>query len=156
MLLMAAEPIDFMALEPLLLDRLRAALPAHVHVLAARDLAGLTEGTQLTPAVHVLYRDYRPGRAPASGWEELDQLWLTVIAVRNVSTLSTNEAVRADAGPLMGAVIGALGGWRPDLRGYKPLSLDGAPAAGYRAGFGYFPLGWRAPMRVRAACTGEP
>lgn len=149
----AAAPIDFLALEPLIVARLRAALPAHVHVLAARDLAGLTEGTQPTPAVHVLYRGYRPGRATAAMWEELDQIWLTVVAVRNASTLGTAEALRADAGPLMGAVIGALGAWVPELPGCKSLHLDAAPEAGFRAGFGYFPIGWRVGMRVRAERT---
>jgi len=146
----ATSPVDFLALEPLLVARLREALPAPVHVLAARDLAGLTEGTQPTPAVHVLYRSYRPGRATAAMWEELEQYWLTVIAVRNASTLGTAEALRADAGPLMGAVIAALGAWVPALPGCKSLHLDAAPEAGFRAGFGYFPIGWRVGMRVRA------
>jgi len=153
---MAAEPIDFMALEPLILDRLRATLPAYVHVLGARDLAGLTEGTQPTPAVHVLYRTYRPVRAAAAMWEELDQYWLTVLAVRNVGTLQTGEAMRAEVGPLMGAVIGALGAWVPDLPGYKSLHLEAAPEAGYRTGFAYFPIGWRVGMRVRAASRAKP
>ncbi len=142
-------PVDFMALEQLIVARLRDALPAHVHVLAAADLADLTVGTQPTPAVHVLYRTYRPTKDGPAMWEEFDQYWLTVVTVRNASTLNTAEAVRADAGPLMGAVIAAMGAWVPDLPGCKSLQLAAAPNAGFHAGFGYFPIGWRVGMKLR-------
>jgi len=148
---MTSEAADFLALEPLLVARLRAALPASVAVLTAADLGAVAEGTQPTPAVHVLYRGYAPARAgeTAAMWEALDQYWLTVVAVRNASSVVTGDAARADAGPLMAAVIAALGGYVPDLYGFKSLRLAEAPEAGYRAGFGYFPLGWRVATKVR-------
>ncbi|MCK9988677.1 MAG: hypothetical protein AzoDbin1_05149 [Azoarcus sp.] len=150
---MTPAPVDFLALEPLLVARLRAALPPEVSVLTATDLATVAEGTQPVPAVHVLYRGYvpaRPGEAAAT-WESLDQYWLTVVAVSNASNVIAGDAARAAAGPLMGAVIAALGGYVPDLPGFKSLRLTDAPEAGYRSGFGYFPLGWRVATKVRVA-----
>lgn len=144
-------PPDFMAMEPLLIEQLRLTLPQHVHVLARKELAEITEATQPTPAVHVLYRGYRPRESQAAMYEELDLLWLTVVAVQNASTLATGEGVRTDAGPLMGGVVQALGPWVPDLPGYKSLHLDAAPPVGYRAGFGYFPIGWRVHVQMRVA-----
>lgn len=140
-----------MALEPLLVDRLRQALPDSVHVLATRELADLVEGTQPTPAVHVLYRGYRPVREKTAGYEEIELIWWTVVAVRNAATVTTGESARIEAGPIMGAVVRTLGPWVPELPGYGSLCLDAAPLSGYRAGFGYFPIGWRVHARMRVA-----
>lgn len=142
---------DFLALEAPLIARLREHLPGSVHVLGRHDLGAITEGAQPTPAVHVLYRGYRPRQSDTAMIEEFDLLWLTVVAVRNAATLDSGAAARADAGPLMSAVIEVLGPWVPPLPGYQSMHLADAPDVGYQAGFGYFPLGWRVAVRQRVA-----
>lgn len=144
-------PLDFLALEPLLVARLREQMPAHVHVLARRELSEIVEPSQPTPAVHVLYRGYRPSRARTGMYEELDLLWLTVVSVLNATDVTAGAGARADAGALLGAVVQSLGPWVPPLAGYESMALDDAPMAGYRAGHAYFPLGWRVPVRMRVA-----
>lgn len=142
---------DLLALEVPLIERLHAALPDDVHVLAARDLASITEGTQPTPAVHVLYQGYRPLKQVSAAYEDIEQYWRTVVTVRNAADLIGGQGLRLGAGRLMRQVIDALGPWVPPLPGYKSLHLHAAPDARHRAGFGYFPLGWRVEMRVRVA-----
>lgn len=139
----------FLAMEQILIDRLRAVLPAQVHVLSAADLATVTESAQLTPAVHVLYRGYRRGKPTPSMWVEISQQWMTVVAVRNVRDVATGSAARLEAGPLITQVIAALDRYQPGGE-CQSLHLDDAPSAGYRAGYGYFPLGWRVDMKIRA------
>lgn len=139
----------FLALEQILIDRLREVLPPNVHVLSAADLAAATEATQPTPAVHVLYRTYRRGNPKPAGRVETVQDWLTVVAVRNLRSLGNGEQARDEAGPLLAQVIDALDRYQPGA-GYGSLALADAPPAGYRAGHGYFPLGWRVSMKLTA------
>lgn len=139
---------NFLALEPILVARLREFLPSTVHVLAAKDLVGISEAVQPTPAVHVLYRGYRRGEPKPALRVELAQIWWTVIAVRNVRDVGAGTDVRAEAGPLITATIAALDRYQPGA-GFESLHLDNAPDAGYRAGHGYFPLGWRVDLKVR-------
>lgn len=148
---MSAQARDFLELEAPLIARLRAVLPPDVHVLGVRDLATVAEGSQPTPAVHVLYQGYRPQKQAASMYEELELRWLTVVAVHNAGDPVSGTGARLDAGPLMGAVIDALAPWVPPLDGYQSMHLTDAPMTGYRAGYGYFPLGWRVGVKRRVA-----
>lgn len=139
-------PANLLFLEPLLKAQLRTALDARVHVLSAAELEGVAEATQPTPAVHVLYRGFQV-RAYGSSTMEIDQYWLTVVAVRNARDPVSAEAARTDAGPLAMAVIDALLGREFDDCG--PLApLQNPPAPGFSAGHLYLPLGWRAPITL--------
>lgn len=142
-------PEHFLALEQILVERLRAALPPHVYVLSAADLAAVSEATQSTPAVHVLYRGYRRGEPKPAMRVEVVQDWLTVVAVRNVRNVASGTQVRDAAGPLLTQVVDALDRYQPGA-GFGSLTLADAPAAGYSAGHGYFPLGWRVSVKLTA------
>lgn len=144
-------PANLLYLEPLIKATLREALDPRVHVLSAADLAGVTESNQPTPAVHVLYRGFRV-RQSGSSTMEIEQIWLTVISVRNARDPLTAEAARTDAGPLAMDVIGALLGRDYDDCG--PLApLESPPTPGYSGGFMYLPLGWKAPITIeRSIC----
>ncbi|MEW6446327.1 MAG: DUF1834 domain-containing protein [Pseudomonadota bacterium] len=138
-------------LESHIIARLRERLPGHVHVLSAADLAGVAEGSQPTPAVHVVYQGYRVIESRPDGRAaRLQQTWLVVVAVRNVRDASAGSAARSDAGLLADGVIAALMGWKLDAVN-KPLKLTNAPAAGFRAGFLYVPLAFEAETDVRSA-----
>lgn len=138
--------------EPLIVARLEerlAALTPAPGVLTAPDLAGVAEEQQKAPAVYVVYGGHQISQEQAEGSiVELQQTWHTVVVVRNVRTVRTGADVRADAGPIMGAVFRALTGWRPsnDMRKLRPIN---SPRAGYSKGYGYFPLSWTVKLQMR-------
>lgn len=141
----------FLAPEPLIEARLKAVLPTGVHVLTAADLAGVEERQQVTPAVHVIYRGYRPTQDQGQGRiQEIEQTWWTVVAVRSVRDIKSGAGSREEAGPIVDATLEALMGWRP-LDGFLPLKLAPATAPAYRAGFAYHPLGWTTRTTKRGA-----
>ncbi|ACL71489.1 conserved hypothetical protein [Thioalkalivibrio sulfidiphilus HL-EbGr7] len=141
----------FLALEPLIEARLKAHLPAGVHVLTAADLAGVEERAQVTPAVHLIYRGYRPTQDQGQGKiQEIEQIWWTVVAVRSARDIKGGSGTREQAGPIIDAVLEALMGWRP-IEGYLPLKLAPSAAPAYRAGFAYHPLGWTTRTTKRGA-----
>lgn len=141
-------PDNFLALEPLIIARLREVLPAHVYVLSAAELANVAESTQPTPAVHVLYTGARPTEAEQPGFLTFEQTWLTVVAGRNVSDTTSGEAARADAGPLAMQVLGAL--HRHKFPNARPMTAAKAPSAGFSAGHFYLPLAWTASISFRS------
>lgn len=132
--------MDFLHLESQIIDRLGERLSPDIHRLTAADLAGVAEGSQPTPAVHVVFDGYRIQDHKIPAIAAVTQQWLTVIAVRNRRGGSTGDGARASAGPIIGDVLSSLHGWRPD--GASVLKLAAAPRPGYVAGFAYFPLSW--------------
>lgn len=136
--------MSFLATEAALVARLTERLPATVRVLTAADLASVAEGSQPTPAVHVVYQGHRVAERRADGRAlRLTQTWLTVVAVRNVRDARSGAAAREDASALVDAVFAALMGWQPDGLA-RPLAAADAAQAAYVAGFMYLPIGWQA------------
>lgn len=144
---MSAE--NFLALEPLLVARLTeqlADMVPKVHVMSAVDLAGVTEATQITPAVHVVYQGYRVTETRPDGTVvRVVQTWLATVATRNARNLRTGDAARAEAGLIAGRVAQALMGFKPQATS-KPLRLVNGPGAGFSAGFAYLPLAFDAEL----------
>lgn len=140
---------NLMLLEAQLMARLAdqlADLSPKVHVLAAVDLAGVTEATQPTPAVHVVYQSYRIVESRSDGsTARLEQTWLATIATKNFKNLRSGAAARADAGLIAARVAGALMGFRP-AGASKPLRLAEGPGAGFSGGYGYLPLAFVAEL----------
>lgn len=134
-------------------DEIKAALREHldpaVYVLSAADLAGVAESDQPTPAVHVLYRDYRVTDSAVGSHAGIEQQWLTVVVTRHLGDLTGGSAARGAAGLLARTVIDCLHGRR--FPGAKPLRLAPAPAAGFSAGHFYLPLGWTAGLNLRSS-----
>lgn len=142
---------DFLAAGPVLIARLKAELPPTVFVLSAKDLAGVKEAAQQAPAVHVVYQTHAPKQGAGGAWSGIEQTWLTVAVVRNVSSLAGAEAPMAEAGPLMAGVVNALQLWVPAGHAdFQGIHLKPSPPAGYtRAGFAYFPIAWGVDLRIR-------
>ena len=136
---------NFLALEPHLVERVKAAVagmvPA-VHVLTSSELADVKEQGQHTPAVHVIYAGYRVAEAVGTKWR-LVHKWLAVAAVRNVANVKTGEAARRDAGVLATKVAMALAG-APIPGATKPLEMVTPPAPRYASGFQYLPSAFEA------------
>lgn len=134
---------NYLALEPLLLQRLaEQVLPGGqaVEVLGAPDLEHVTERDQRTPALHVLYDDYRPIQAQAGGLiAQTEQLWTVVVVVKNVRGRG-KTAAREDGGGLMVLVTRALQGWKPGTDHSRMQLANPRYRATYRGGFAYFPM----------------
>lgn len=123
---------NFLAAEPEIVAQLKAALqglPQEVHVLTSMDLLGVQEATQPTPAVHVLWRGFAVEECRADGAAaRLRHTWAVVVAVRNVSTLGSGAAARAEAGELVARAGAALMGFRPKAKAVTgPMKLTNAP-----------------------------
>ncbi|MES2948670.1 MAG: hypothetical protein V4858_09020 [Pseudomonadota bacterium] len=142
---------NLMVLEPQLVARLTeqlADLSPKVHVLAAADLAGVTEATQVTPAVHVVYQNYRVVESRSDGKaSRIEQSWLTIIATKNVKDTRSGAAARAEAGLIAARVAKALMGFKPEAAS-KPLHLVQGPGAAFSNGFAYLPLAFVAELTL--------
>ena len=134
---------NYLSAEPAIIARLKAMIPELVGAFSASDLEGVAEAKQTTPAVHVLYYGDRVvegnGRSSTGEIQCVDQVWYVVLAVRNARTQLTNEAARADAGPLALKVLKALQGWQPSPE-HGPLKRVNGAGPGFKAGFAYLPF----------------
>ena len=145
--------MEWLGLEPLLLEHLRRALPKAVKVVSARDLAGVKEAAQNTPSVQIYHRGYRPLDEQAAGaLQRVEQTWLAVVVVRNAAGQKDGTATRADASDHCDAVLTALLGWKPD-KSYSALRLaSGAPPPAWSpGGFGYYPLAFTTNFSMKGA-----
>ena len=134
-----------LALEPLIVARLKEKLPADIQVLTAPDLAGPEGKGRHVPAVYVVYGGYRVPSDQQS-FTTIVESWLTWCAVRNVHQIRQGADARSLASEMQDGVRLALSRWRP--AGYKPLSLASAPRPYWAAGTAYFPLAWDAPFTL--------
>jgi hypothetical protein len=133
---------NLMGLEPILIARLRTQLADIIpsaNILTATDLVGVTQQTQISPAVHVVHHDYRVTESRTDGkTAHITQTWLVVVAARNMRDLKTGDAARVDAGLIAARVTRALMGFKADL--YLPLRFVDGLSSGYQAGWQYLPL----------------
>lgn len=144
---------NHLALEQLLVERLRQAVPEFRDVLGMSDLAAMQESGQITPAAHVIYQgDAIPsGSSAGQGAAQMVvQTWLVVIAVYSARDTGGGAGSREEAGPLISAVLDALSGWAPG-NGFRPLTRVNAPRPGFNAGYAYFPLAFEARMVTRSS-----
>lgn len=151
---MAIKPDNFLALEPLIIQRLAERLDRKIRILSAADLGRVAENQQPVPSVAVLYSGYAVANPQTSGQRGAIgtvQTWMTVICTRNVTSISGAEA-RLLAGPVTSAVIDALQGWRP-AEGFAPLALASGATAEFTNGLFYLPLSWTAAVRNYLSCN---
>lgn len=135
----AAPPFDYLALEPLLIARLRAEVTGVKAVQGAADLASVSAKQQVTPAVYVIYLGDNVG-PNAGAAHVVSQTWAVVPTVYYADANGTGEGARRLAGPLIGQCIAALAGWTPRID-IKPLArVQSSTPAEYADNFGYFPL----------------
>jgi hypothetical protein len=135
--------MSLLALEPLLLERLRTECPG-VHIGRVRDVTDLRRERIPTPALMVGYRAGRVAELSPSGLGALiEQRWLVVAVARNVADDSDAAAAEALA-PVVDAALGALMGWGPAGVLAAPLALSDLPAAGYGSGYLWLPTEWTA------------
>lgn len=129
----------FAATEQKILDRLRAKLPADVHVAALREIERVPEMRQKAPAVWVIHDGYTVGESIANGAvQQVRQEWFVVVAAKSAKGQGGVEDARDVAGELCEQVLSALLGFH--LGGGKYLQLGDAPGPEYDGGYCHVPL----------------
>lgn len=129
----------FADIEQAILDRLRAKLPATVHVAPERDIKTASEARQKAPAVWVISNGYSVGDRIAPGVvQQIRQEWLVVIATRSAKGAGGVAAARNDASELCESVLSALLGFH--LGGGRYLQLQDAGGPEYDGGYCEVPL----------------
>lgn len=135
---------DYLAAERLIKARLEEQAQDAKAVFSAVDLNGVTERSQVTPAVHVLYGGdvpvrEAPGTANRGQMQITDQRWVIVVAVRSAKDVQGGSGARELAGPIIAQALAALRGWKP--AGFdRPLRRGSGMPPRYTPGFAYFPF----------------
>lgn len=145
-----AEVENWLGLESPLIERLVGKLDSKVKVLPARDITGIVEAAQVTPAVHIYFGGYRPlDEQVTGGVQQIEQTWYVVTAVRHPAGQQNGKATRNEAGHISSQVLAYLLGWLPGKE-FTRLKLAGAPKPAFsKGGFGYVPLGFTTRLTVR-------
>ena len=145
---------NYLSAEPLILNRLKSRVIGvpQQDMAAAADLAEVTEKQQRPKAIYVQYFDDAlvsgdKGRTFIGQAVAVDQLWLVVVMVRNVSDTSGSQA-REDAGPIVLEVLKSLQGFVLSKE-HGALQRRNSPyRTTFRNGFCYVPLLFAARVSV--------
>ncbi|MCP8465193.1 hypothetical protein NK553_14670 [Pseudomonas sp. ZM23] len=140
-----SDPFDYLFLEPLLVERIRAEVPGLASVDGLPDLATLDDQRQATPCVYVIYLgDQIDTGASAQGGSRAVQFvvqhWAAVLTVYYADAQGDGQGARRLAGPLLGRLLKALTGWVPALDVAALARSSQVAQVGYANGYFYFPL----------------
>lgn len=131
---------DYLAAEPHLIQLLEQ-VEGIRKAYGSADLAEMQERSQITPAVHVIYRGDRiPLQAQGGAVGHVTQTWTVVLAI--------DLRQKEKAGELLAKLIKALSGVVTPL---GPLNRVNAPQPSFRPGFGYYPLAFEIKFRTQGA-----
>jgi hypothetical protein len=139
---------DYLFLEQLIVDKLKADVPGLKGVFSSPDLATISGQQQITPAAHVIYLGDETGSGPGDQGtmgqvQTITQLWAVVIAVYFADAHNTGAGTRRLAGPLITSMLDAMSGWTPQDT-VVPLTRGRPINAHYANGYGYYPFVFRA------------
>jgi hypothetical protein len=131
---------DYLAAEPHLIELLEQ-VEGIRKAYSSTDLAEMKERSQVTPAVHVIYRGDRiPLQAQGGAVGHVTQTWAVVLAI--------NLRQKERAGVLLARLVKTLSGVVTPL---GPLNRVNAPQPSFRPGFGYYPLAFEIKFRTQGA-----
>lgn len=129
----------FHDIEQKIVERLKAVLPAEVHVATETDIQAVEELRKLAPACWVIYDGFSVGERIANGAvQSVSQEWQIVVAAQSAKGRGNAAAARDEAGELALQVLQALLGFH--IGGGKYLHLADAPGPIYSAGYCHLPL----------------
>lgn len=129
--------------EILIQDRLKnkvACVPKN-KILSGLSQADIIKNHKVDKAIYVLYHDdnISSDRSGDGIAQQVEQLWLVVVAVRNVSN-PTGQSAREDAGEIVDAVLKSLQGFDMYDR-FSSLHREKCPFKNsYIKGVMYFPM----------------
>lgn len=109
-----------------------------VPILYAADLDGVTENSQVAPALHVLPYQLTVADAGDPSAIALKEVILVSVVVRFANQRS-GQGVRQLASPLLARVALALTGWSPTTD-YEKLQIETPPSPRLKNGHGSYPL----------------
>lgn len=118
---MTAIAEEWLAAEPLLIDRVKAQVAGLRAVYSASEITTLTAQQDpraaATPAAHVMYGGDQVVDVTDNGeLQTVDQLWCVAIVARNDRGPS---ALRAEVSPLLIQTIQAISGWECGIAGMR-------------------------------------
>jgi hypothetical protein len=142
----------FLGLEPLLIAHLRTAAPALVRTVGAvRDIADAITRGQGAPGLYVGLESYRVVDDVARVVARIEQRWTVVTLVTNAAQADAAARLRAEADPIVTAVVQACFGWAPSAD-YSALELaSGGVPPQYVAAMALFPVTFTTRFSMRAA-----
>ncbi len=115
-------------------------------VYKSREIADLSERSQGTPCIHLIYHgDQLPETANGGALMQIKQTWLVVLA---------SKTVQKNQGELLTAIIKSLAGKNialgtnnigPWLRTNTPIKPS------FNKGFSYYPLAFTCQMRIKTS-----
>jgi hypothetical protein len=128
--------------------RVREAMPELKQVRIAASLAEIADWQPASPAVWVVWDGDRVADSAGRGQAQIvRQRWIVALIVRSLKEAASGGGVVETAGPLIARLLTLLMGWQPpEPSGCAPLVRIDAPAPGYGAGYGYFPVAFYAAI----------
>jgi len=140
-------------LEPLIRQRLAAAVPALAGVHGAVGLGIDDVGGKKLPAAFVVNDGHKVLEVTAHGRAaRIASRWLVVVVVRNVQHAAQGEAARAEAADLVRDCMRALMGWQP-APGYQTLQPVTPPPPVYQDGILLYPLAFEVGEVIQGAAS---
>lgn len=144
---------DYLAAEPLIIERVRARCATELglrQVIGVADLEGVESARQVLPAAYVLYGGERvpEERTHRGAVQQVNQRWYVVLAQSNRRDASHGSDWRREIGGMLAALNAALQGWKPSAE-HGELTKAAAPAPLYRSGYGYWPLAFNTRIVTR-------
>lgn len=132
-------------------DYLAATMPELRQVRLAASLAEIADWQPASPAVWVVWAGDRVADSGGQGRAQIvQQDWIVALIVRSVRDAASGGGVVEEAAPLMTRLLTLLMGWTPPQpAGCRPLVRIAAPAPGYGAGYGYFPVAFAAAIPLK-------
>ena len=132
--------IDYLAAEKLIMQKLSASI-TEVKILSTAELASVSERSQVTPAIHVIYAgdkiDDEGGQMRS--YVFIRQRWLTVLAIRNIRNITDGSTINSTAGELLLQIHNILSGFKLS-DDHSFLRREPGPTPQYSNNFAYFPL----------------
>jgi hypothetical protein len=130
----------FADIEQTILDRLRAKLPASVHIDTEAQLSKVTDLRQKAPAVWLIYDGFRLGDkiVPTGQVQQIVMEWFVVVAAKSARGGGDPTSARDEASGLCAQVLDALLGFHLGRGQY--LHLADAPGPTYSGGYCHVPL----------------
>lgn len=147
---MAEHPSSLLLADQLIIDRLRAELPADIAVDSMINVAEIDYSEWDAPAVFVIYGGHTiiSNNGPVV---LLEQQWHVVPVVDNIASMKEGTEAKDEGGELAASCIAALHDWQPDSR-LDPLQLSDGQPVDFFPGRAFFPLAFKTRVTMQG-CT---
>lgn len=132
---------DFLALEDLIITRIRTGMPELVACGSYLTLTTLQHALLHFPSAWVGYGGYQIEGSPLANGavQQIRQIWNVTLVVRSAADPGDGSEIRNSAGPLLAKILQLLMGWKPHDK-VRSLELVPAPDPDYGDGVGMFHL----------------